>query len=183
MIVSCVVLFLAILSSLNCNHIWYPLQHGQYDKLMHFKLVFWVVTGSNDRYISMVRYGTGYILVYNRTVTLNFVTLVSSLSRHLWNGLRGRGWEIDVQGQLPLHVSGEERQWYKQCSQIPPPRPGGRHPVHLSAPVILFQCLCPLWWGETGHHEGKVPLQRLLHYFRPTATIQTWYKTKQVKHS
>lgn len=97
--------------------------------------------------------------------------LVSSLSRHLWNGLRGWRWEAYVQGQLPLHVSGEECQRYKQCSSIPSPCPGGSHPVHLSAPVILFQCLCLLWWGETGHHEGKVLLQLLLNYDRPNTIM------------
>lgn len=80
---------------------------------------------------------------------------VCSLSRHLWNGIRRWGWKADVQGELPLHVSGEERQWYKQRSQISPPCPRGCHSVHLSASVCFFECLCPLRWGEAGYHEGN----------------------------
>lgn len=108
-----------------------------------------------------MRMGT---FLYRRVIRplRQLLTVVFSLSRHLWNGLRGRGWKSDVQGQLPLHVSGEKCQWYEQCSPIPPSRPGGCHPVHLFAPVILFQCLCSLWRGETGHHEGKVLLQLYL---------------------
>ena len=73
--------------------------------------------------------------------------------RYVWDGV-GRWKWAQVHCSPPLRVKREDGGWRDECVSGAAPGPRGCHVVHVTATVSQQQCVCTVWWGEVGRHEG-----------------------------
>ena len=83
-------------------------------------------------------------------VVLNDMCVVC---RYVWDGV-GRWKWAQVHCSPPLRVKREDGGWRDECVSRAAPGPRGCHVVHVTATVSQQQCVCTVWWGEVGRHEG-----------------------------
>lgn len=82
--------------------------------------------------------------------------------RYIRDGFGRRRRQVGFQSELPLHVSGEERERRQQRCQGAAPGAGSRDPLNLAASLLLLQCLRALRRGAPRHNEGKQPEMALV---------------------